>query len=553
MTKLWHTEKFGSFHEVVKKFTAGTFEDLNKISKKQEEFLTTDKGMSSKTFIGAQNYVGEVHLSIIYYLNRALDEYSRVVTELEQTFQDTVDDAGNVKIETEILDQLNKNTDMKVEDVYQAHAELQKRISTCNIDTTCIAINGPTFDPMQTTMNNLSTQLNQVKAWMDSYDDRNVNAFTGYHQLIVVVKKAINSAATNYTGASGAVEYQAGAFGSSEIGQELSSVCLELEINKITALYRASGCNLNNMTDYANELINDPNRLVDEINYLRRLIENGDFTNNEQLRGQLTSFYLLLIELDKNKKSTDSLSEDNFKVKKIEVGQTSRFYTELNVSFQLMSPEEYNNYFSKYKSYDDTLKKNQQGYYLNNSFIIKHYGLDVDDMIDIEENAALREQMKSNNFDWVIPIAKTSIGAIGKLSKIDQAIGVFDLIVDLGETFSEDRRLQEQIDKNDLINTADKFDMTCATIEGGAANPGRSNIILIPTKESNMILERWIEVANKYKNGETEANGFKVEMPTKENTEDYEDNYLKLLQYYRENKDNWSTEDRKYIFGGGES
>lgn len=127
MTKLWYTENFENFHNEMKKFTQNMLINLKEATTKQTDFISANTGMKSKTFTEAQFYVGEVHLSVIVSLNRALDEYMRVLLKLNDNFQDTVDAGSQVKLETDKITSLSKDISTKVEDVYQAHSELQKK------------------------------------------------------------------------------------------------------------------------------------------------------------------------------------------------------------------------------------------------------------------------------------------------------------------------------------------------------------------------------------------------------------------------------------------
>ncbi|MBC1532129.1 T7SS effector LXG polymorphic toxin, partial [Listeria seeligeri] len=266
MTKIWDTTKYDNFHSGIKKYTKNTIKDLKKVSKKQQEFSTNNKGTKSKTFDGAKAYMGEVHPSIVTSINRALDEYMRVVDKLESDFEDSVDSAGNVKIDTDMINQLNKDTDRKVEDVYQAHAELQKQIDICNTDSNTMPIVAPLFGPLETNMNTINTHLIKVKDSMDDYDMSHNNALNAYHQLVEATRKAIDAAKTNYTAPNGAIKYSSGAFANSPEGEALSNANYQLEAAKLAELYEADkNKNLNNMRDYVNQLLQDPDRLDREM------------------------------------------------------------------------------------------------------------------------------------------------------------------------------------------------------------------------------------------------------------------------------------------------
>ncbi|MBC1747542.1 T7SS effector LXG polymorphic toxin, partial [Listeria seeligeri] len=266
MTKIWDTTKYDNFHSGIKKYTKNTIKDLKKVSKKQQEFSTNNKGTKSKTFDGAKAYMGEVHPSIVNSINRALDEYMRVVDKLESDFEDSVDSAGNVKIDTDMINQLNKDTDRKVEDVYQAHAELQKQIDICNTDSNTMPIVAPLFGPLETNMNTINTHLIKVKDSMDDYDMSHNNALNAYHQLVEATRKAIDAAKTNYTAPNGAIKYSSGAFANSPEGEALSNANYQLEAAKLAELYEADkNKNLNNMRDYVNQLLQDPDRLDREM------------------------------------------------------------------------------------------------------------------------------------------------------------------------------------------------------------------------------------------------------------------------------------------------
>lgn len=80
--------------------------------------------------------------------------------------------------------------------------------------------------------------------------------------------------------------------------------------------------------------------------YLKYLIENRDFTDNEKERSQLTAFYHLFFHLQVSKSKVSGVTnEENFQVNQIEVVKTDRFYTELNVSCQFMDVTEFESYY----------------------------------------------------------------------------------------------------------------------------------------------------------------------------------------------------------------
>ncbi|MBC6296666.1 hypothetical protein HCJ45_06025 [Listeria sp. FSL L7-1517] len=87
-------------------------------------------------------------------------------------------------------------------------------------------------------------------------------------------------------------------------------------------------------------------RLEQEMAYLKYLIENRDFTDNEKERSQLTAFYHLFFHLQVSKsKVSGVINEENFQVNQIEVVKIDRFYTELNVSCQFMDVTEFESYY----------------------------------------------------------------------------------------------------------------------------------------------------------------------------------------------------------------
>ncbi|MBC1507303.1 hypothetical protein HCJ58_10065 [Listeria sp. FSL L7-1509] len=532
MTKVWDTTQFDSFQNEIKKYSKNTINKLETVSKQQQAFSGTNKGMKSKTFDGAKAYMGEVHPSIIGSINRALDEYVRVVGKLGSDFEDNVDAAGDVKIDTDQITQLNTTTDRKVEDVYQAHAELQKRIDTCNSESNTMPIVAPLFGPLETNMNELNTHLIKVKDKMDEYDGNHANALNAYHQLVEATRKAIDAAKTNYTAANGAINYQSGAFGSSPEGKALSNANYQLEAAKLAELYEVNNGNLDNMADYANELLQDPARLEQEMAYLKYLLENRAFPDEEEKRSQLTAFYYLLIQLKNKKRLADTMSDgSNFRVNDIELVKTGKSNVELNGSCQYMSPEEFEIYYSKYVNPSYGTKDSERKRFLDDTFVIKHFNGNVDAQVDNDENEDLRKQMEANKGNWVIPMVAYGVGFIPVAGQVFSVVGT---VGDAASVYSENERIKNKITKDNLVNTADKFAMTCTITTNTTEKSHTVDVAINPTKETNDIMKRWKERAKVSK---------EVKFPE-------EMNYLQLHEYYLVNEKSWSSADEDYIFKG---
>ncbi|MBF2555735.1 hypothetical protein IA816_08015 [Listeria marthii] len=533
MTKLWYTENFESFHNEMKKFTQNTLINLKEVATKQMAFISDGTGMESKTFKGAKIYVGEVHLSIMVSLNRALDEYMRVLLKLNDNFQDTVDAGSQVKLETDKITSLNKDISTKVEDFYQAHSELKKKIDTCNADMTCMPLNGPVFSPIETSMNAISLQLNTVEGNMNNYDDGNINLFNNYHQILSAVRKAIASAKTSYRGADGALNYQPGAFGNSPEGQELTNANYQLEVAKLATLYEVEDGNLDNMADYANDLLQDPNRLEQELAYLKYLIENNAFPDKQEERSQLTAFYYLLILLRDNKKEAEHLvvpTKEDFRVNYIKLISSSKSGVELSVACQDMSSSDFENYQQPFVSDVENERIQRMG----KKFVIQHFSNNIDAQVDNDENAKLREQMEADKGNWIIPIATTGVGALFPIYG-GLFVGI-EILGAIANSYSGDKRIEEMINKDELINTADKFGMTVTMTTVTTREPSTVEITMNPTPETKQILQRWQERA--------EDSGSAVEFPDLEKMD-----YIELHKYYMDNNKYWSDDDEKYIFG----
>ncbi|EAD5298557.1 hypothetical protein ETF18_12375 [Listeria monocytogenes] len=535
MTKLWYTENFENFHNEMKKFTQNMLINLKEATTKQTDFISANTGMKSKTFTEAQFYVGEVHLSVIVSLNRALDEFMRVLLKLNDNFQDTVDAGSQVKLETDKITSLSKDISTKVEDVYQAHSELQKKIDTCNADMTCMPLSGPSFAPIETSMNTIRLQLSTVEGNMNNYDNGNINLFNNYHQLVSAVRKAIASAKKSYRGANGELNYQPGAFGNSPEGQELTNANYQLEVAKLATLYEVEDGNLDNMVDYANDLFQDPNRLEQELAYLKYLIENNAFHDKQEERSQLTAFYYLLIRLRDGQKlaiGAAAPGKSDFRVKYIELVANSKSGVELNVTCQDMNPSDFEMYQPIYVRPDALEAERIRR--LNNKFVIQHFSNNVDAQVDNDENAKLREQVESEKGNWIIPLATAGIG--GVVPVFGLLFTGLDIASGIGNSYSGSVRAEKQIYKDELVNTADKFGMTVTMTTVTTEQPYTMEITMNPTPETKQILQRWQE--------RSKDNGSAVEFPDLEKMD-----YIELHKYYMDNNKYWSDDDEKYIFG----
>ncbi|MBF2588867.1 hypothetical protein IA933_08165 [Listeria marthii] len=534
MTKEWDTHEFDNFHNTMKKYTKNTLSDLKTISKKQQAFGATKEGAKSETFEGARHYMNEVHSSIVISLNRALDEHARVLGKLENDFEDTVDSASKVKINTEDLERLNKDTDRKVEDIYQAHAGLQKQINICASETTTGSLDAPSFAPLEKNANNIHIHLTKVENDMHQYDLNHANAFNQYQKLIAATRKAIEAARTNYTAPNGAMRYTQGAFGVSPEGKGLSNANYELEQAKLADLYQAEGNRLDNMEDYANELMQDPERLEQEMAYLKYLIENRAFPDAAKERNQLSAFYYLLIQLQTSKNKAKILGVgDNFRVNQIEIVKTGTANVELNVACQRMSPDEFEKYYKTYVNPSNGTKDAERKRYLNETLVIKHFGDNVDSRIDNDENATLSKQIEANKGNWSIPLVKYGIGFI---PVVGQVVSVVETTGEMASSYSQNERIQNKITKDNLVNTAAKFGMTCTITTNTTEIVHTTDIVINPTKETNDIMKRWTKLA---KAGENE------ELTFPENKD-----YLQLFEFYGKEHDKWSDNDEEYIFEG---
>ncbi|MBC1753426.1 T7SS effector LXG polymorphic toxin [Listeria seeligeri] len=537
MTKIWDTTKYDNFHSGIKKYTKNTIKDLKKVSKKQQEFSTNNKGTKSKTFDGAKAYMGEVHPSIVTSINRALDEYMRVVDKLESDFEDSVDSAGNVKIDTDMINQLNKDTDRKVEDVYQAHAELQKQIDICNTDSNTMPIVAPLFGPLETNMNTINTHLIKVKDSMDDYDMSHNNALNSYHQLVEATRKAIDAAKTNYTAPNGAIKYSSGAFANSPEGEALSNANYQLEAAKLAELYEADkNKNLNNMRDYVNQLLQDPDRLDREMASILNLLNTQDFNKDVNERAKWNSLYILLLSLKTQKEKYEGDTKD-FRVMTLKLNENDWDKYNITGSYQTVSQNDWNNRMGIYKDQYGGDKRLID-------FSIKHYGNEYTIAGDMGDDVVkdLNKKIENNNANWAIPLVSL---AIGFLPVVGTPLSVIGTAGDVAQTASEDEEINEKIKMENLKSTADTFKMTIS-IQTIHREPMEDmvSIDIQPTQETRNILARWEEKSNESIGVEFGEGSF----PKAEISSGKLD-YVELYKIYQHA--NLRYIDEKYILEGG--
>ncbi|MBF2389245.1 T7SS effector LXG polymorphic toxin [Listeria seeligeri] len=538
MTKIWDTTKYDNFHSGIKKYTKNTIKDLKKVSKKQQEFSTNNKGTKSKTFDGAKAYMGEVHPSIVTSINRALDEYMRVVDKLESDFEDSVDSAGNVKIDTDMINQLNKDTDRKVEDVYQAHAELQKQIDICNTDSNTMPIVAPLFGPLETNMNTINTHLIKVKDSMDDYDMSHNNALNAYHQLVEATRKAIDAAKTNYTAPNGAIKYSSGAFANSPEGEALSNANYQLEAAKLAELYEADkNKNLNNMRDYVNQLLQDPDRLDREMASILNLLNTQDFNKDVNERAKWNSLYILLLSLKTQKEKYEGDTKD-FRVMTLKLNENDWDKYNITGSYQTVSQNDWNNRMGIYKDQYGGDKRLID-------FSIKHYGNEYTIAGDMGDDVVkdLNKKIENNNANWAIPLVSL---AIGFLPVVGTPLSVIGTAGDVAQTASEDEKINEKIKMENLKSTADTFKMTIS-IQTIHREPMEDmvSIDIQPTQETRNILARWEEKSNESIGVEFGEGSF----PKAEISSGKLD-YVELYKIYQDAS--LGRENERYIINGGE-
>ncbi|MBC1420513.1 hypothetical protein IA612_04205 [Listeria seeligeri] len=538
MTKIWDTTKYDNFHSGIKKYTKNTIKDLKKVSKKQQEFSTNNKGTKSKTFDGAKAYMGEVHPSIVTSINRALDEYMRVVDKLESDFEDSVDSAGNVKIDTDMINQLNKDTDRKVEDVYQAHAELQKQIDICNTDSNTMPIVAPLFGPLETNMNTINTHLIKVKDSMDDYDMSHNNALNSYHQLVEATRKAIDAAKTNYTAPNGAINYSSGAFANSPEGEALSNANYQLEAAKLAELYEADkNKNLNNMRDYVNQLLQDPDRLDREMASILNLLNTQDFNKDVNERAKWNSLYILLLSLKTQKEKYEGDTKD-FRVMTLKLNENDWDKYNITGSYQTVSQNDWNNRMGIYKDQYGGDKRLID-------FSIKHYGNEYTIAGDMGDDVVkdLNKKIENNNANWAIPLVSL---AIGFLPVVGTPLSVIGTAGDVAQTASEDEKINEKIKMENLKSTADTFKMTIS-IQTIHREPMEDmvSIDIQPTQETRNILARWEEKSNESIGVEFGEGSF----PKAEISSGKLD-YVELYKIYQDAS--LGRENERYIINGGE-
>ncbi|MBF2452391.1 hypothetical protein IA712_00660 [Listeria seeligeri] len=538
MTKIWDTTKYDNFHSGIKKYTKNTIKDLKKVSKKQQEFSTNNKGTKSKTFDGAKAYMGEVHPSIVTSINRALDEYMRVVDKLESDFEDSVDSAGNVKIDTDMINQLNKDTDRKVEDVYQAHAELQKQIDICNTDSNTMPIVAPLFGPLETNMNTINTHLIKVKDSMDDYDMSHNNALNSYHQLVEATRKAIDAAKTNYTAPNGAINYSSGAFANSPEGEALSNANYQLEAAKLAELYEVDkNKNLNNMRDYVNQLLQDPDRLDREMASILNLLNTQDFNKDVNERAKWNSLYILLLSLKTQKEKYEGDTKD-FRVMTLKLNENDWDKYNITGSYQTVSQNDWNNRMGIYKDQYGGDKRLID-------FSIKHYGNEYTIAGDMGDDVVkdLNKKIENNNANWAIPLVSL---AIGFLPVVGTPLSVIGTAGDVAQTASEDEKINEKIKMENLKSTADTFKMTIS-IQTIHREPMEDmvSIDIQPTQETRNILARWEEKSNESIGVEFGEGSF----PKAEISSGKLD-YVELYKIYQDAS--LGRENERYIINGGE-
>lgn len=288
------------------------------------------------------------------------------------------------------------------------------------------------------------------------------------------------------------------------------------------------------MEDYANELMQDPERLEQEMAYLKYLIENRAFPDAAKERNQLSAFYYLLIQLQTSKNKAKILGVgDNFRVNQIEIVKTGTANVELNVACQRMSPDEFEKYYKTYVNPSNGTKDAERKRYLNETLVIKHFGDNVDSRIDNDENATLSKQIETNKGNWSIPLVKYGIGFI---PVVGQVVSVVETTGEMASSYSQNERIQNKITKDNLVNTAAKFGMTCTITTNTTEKVHTTDIVINPTKETNDIMKRWKERA-----AENLDDGLKF-------PEDK--NYLQIHEYYLENVVAWSDAQKEYIFEG---
>lgn len=278
-------------------------------------------------------------------------------------------------------------------------------------------------------------------------------------------------------------------------------------------LYKTNNGNLDNMVDYANELIQDRAKLEQEKANLKYLIENQAFPDKEQQRTQLTTFYYLLIQLQESKSNVSPVTDgENFQVNQIEVVENERFCTVLNISYQCMSKTEFEKYYTKYVNPNNGTKKAEQKRYLDNTFTIKNFDEDIRASTQAEEYKEYQEHKKENR---VSPYDKAVMGLTKK--PVTPAY------------------LEEKVKKDAKENTAEKFDMTSTIITNTTELFDTKSMTITPTQETQEILNRWEERAKVSKN---------VTFPKGEN-------YIQSYESYMNQVENWTDADERYVFEGG--
>ncbi|MBC1686376.1 hypothetical protein HB961_11255 [Listeria welshimeri] len=531
MTKEWDTKIFDNFHSTMKKYTKNTLTNLNTISKKQQTFGATKKGMESRTFEGARAYVNEVHPSIINSITRALDEYIRVVGKLGDDFEGMVDSAGVVIINTDMINQLNKETDRKVEDIYQAHAELQKQIDVCNSDSTTMPVVAPLFGPLETTTNTVRTYLNEVKNNIDDYDSGHKDALNSYHQLVSAIRKAIDAARTNYTSPNGAIRYTSGAFGSSPEGIALINANYQLEKTKMEEIYKTENGKLLNMENYINELLQDPDRLERELDSILYLLSTQNYKGDKglELRCKLNTLYTLLSNLKVQMNRYEGDTKD-FKVMNLSLSNKTWDKYELKGTYQTCSKEDWDKQMGPYK---DTYGNK----YRLIDFTVFHYGNEYTILEDIsaDDVKELQQKMDNNNANWIIPIIETGVGSIPVIgTPLTTGVGV-------AEALTEDEQIKQQIKVADIKATANLFKMTLTktTIHQNKPAEDIVNLSMQPTQETKDILSRWEEVSSRKSKDGKGKNSF---------PKDGKLNYVDLAKKF--NQINFGSENKIYITEG---
>ncbi|MBC1826133.1 hypothetical protein HCI96_03115 [Listeria seeligeri] len=293
---------------------------------------------------------------------------------------------------------------------------------------------------------------------------------------------------------------------------------------------------MNNMRDYVNQLLQDPDRLDREMASILNLLNTQDFNKDVNERAKWNSLYILLLSLKTQKEKYEGDTKD-FRVMTLKLNENDWDKYNITGSYQTVSQNDWNNRMGIYKDQYGGDKRLID-------FSIKHYGNEYTIAGDMGDDVVkdLNKKIENNNANWAIPLVSL---AIGFLPVVGTPLSVIGTAGDVAQTASEDEEINEKIKMENLKSTADTFKMTIS-IQTIHREPMEDmvSIDIQPTQETRNILARWEEKSNESIGVEFGEGSF----PKAEISSGKLD-YVELYKIYQDAK--LGYENEQYILEGG--